>query len=126
VKLGQRAAFLAHQTPDCLPLKAKGQLFSEEFNKAFIGDGQVVAGVVALAAADRMFAIGTSSGEQERAIELRRRGEGWLRDGYVELRPVWVSDGKKLSAKPLPERIFSQSPWDSSANLASRVIARLH
>jgi hypothetical protein len=125
VRLGKRAEFLTHQNTDCFPDDSP-QVFTPEYKKASVAEGQVIGGIVALAAADRMRAIGTSSGERERAITLQKQGETWLRDGYAELHPIWNQDRGEQSKKPLPDRIFGQSQWEASADLASRVIARLH
>lgn len=126
VKLGDRAAFLMQQKSSCLPESLDVLETNYEYRKAVLADGQVVAGLVALAAADRMQAIGTSSGERERAITLQKQGENWLRTGYVDLRPIWEVEQERQTTKPLQDRIFNQSPWEASANLASRMIARLH
>ena len=120
--LGRRASFLVQQRPDCLPNSPS--LFDQDYKTAFIAEGKIVAGVIALAASDRMRAIGTASGERERAIALQKQGESWLRDGYVELRPIWKREREKQMAQDLPSQIFGQSQWEASADLASRVLAR--
>ncbi len=73
-----------------------------------------------------MQAIGASSGERERAIALQKQGENWLRDGYVELRPIWEKERDEQPESLSPTAFLASRQWEASADLASRVIARLH
>jgi hypothetical protein len=97
----------------------------DNYQHAFVADGHITAGLVALAVANRMGSIARSSGDRDLARDVRRRGEDELRTGWRDLGDLVKKDRKRIQDKILPERIFLESQWERSANLATRALSHL-
>jgi len=116
-----RASFLTKVGQECLPWS-----FSPDLRNAMINDHKVTVGLVGLTVADRMQTLARSRGDHDRATEIARDAERFLREGYAALSDRVNKDRDKIQAsQEWPERIFSQSDWEKSANLAERAIIRL-
>lgn len=120
-KLFRRARFMASIGPECLPDK----LLDFPSRKGIVADHQVTAGLLGLTVADRMASIARSSGDRERARDIRRIAEDQLRNGWEDLRPLVSADRKKNQEKRWSERIFAESGWEGSASLATRALFQL-
>jgi hypothetical protein len=81
---------------------------------------------VALAAAERMDALGKSSSDRNVVGDVRKEGREWLSSGWGDLEPIWKRDTDLNRRRPWSERIFGGSQWDPTASLALRVLSRLH
>jgi hypothetical protein len=118
--LYRRAAFLATVGPECLPT------FDFDLSEPMIADHLVTVGLIGLTVADRMHTLARSRGDHDHATEIAREAEHFLRLGSAELNKRVAHDREKIkNNKDLYARIFSQSDWEKSANLAARAMIRL-
>jgi hypothetical protein len=91
-----------------------------------IADHLVTVGLIGLTVADRMHTLARSRGDHDHATEIAREAEHFLRLGSAELNKRVAHDREKIkNNKDLYARIFSQSDWEKSANLAARAMIRL-
>ncbi|PZR93756.1 MAG: hypothetical protein DLM68_00590 [Hyphomicrobiales bacterium] len=67
-KLAHRANFLASIEPKCLPKNIK------DLKSGIVATNQVTAGLLNLSVADRMTMLARSSGDRERALDIRHQG----------------------------------------------------
>ena len=117
--LYRRATFLADIGPECLPRK-----FDDR--EAIIADHWVTVGLVGLTVADRMQTLSRSRGDRDRASDIARDGEKFLRKGYAVLNERVTTQRNAIQAgREWIERIFDQSEWEKSANLAELALIRL-
>ena len=116
-----RASFLAKVGQECLPWS-----FAPDLRNAMINDHKVTVGLVGLTVADRMQTLARSRGDRDRATEIARDAEKFLREGYAALSDRVNKDRDKIQAsQEWSDRIFSQSDWEKSANLAEHAVIRL-
>jgi hypothetical protein len=116
-----RATFLAKFGQECLPWG-----FKPDLRQAIVNDHKVTVGLVGLTVADRMQALARSRGDRDRANEIARDAETYLREGYAGLSDQVKKDRDDIQdSKDWSKRIFGQSNWEKSANLAERAIIRL-
>ena len=119
-KLAHRANFLASIEPKCLPKNIK------ELWSGIVATNQVTAGLLNLSVADRMTTLARSSGDRERALDIRHQGEEHLRRGWEDLRKPVMDDRNKIANLPLAERVFTQSRYEPTARLATQALSRVH
>lgn len=116
-----RASFLTKVGQECLPWN-----FAPDLRNAMINDHKVTVGLVGLTVADRMQTLARSRGDHDRATEIARDAEKFLREGYAALSDRVNKDRDKIQGREeWSERIFGQSDWEKSANLAQRAVIRL-
>jgi hypothetical protein len=86
----------------------------------------VTVGLVGLTVGDRMQTLARSRGDRERASDIARDGEKFLRKGYAALNERVNTERNAIQAgREWIERIFDQSQWEKSANLAELALIRL-
>jgi hypothetical protein len=116
-----RASFVTKVGQECLPWS-----FAPDLRNAMINDHKVTVGLVGLTIADRMQTLARSRGDRDRATEIARDAEKFLREGYAALSDRVNKDRDKIQAsEEWSDRIFGQSDWEKSANLAERAVIRL-
>jgi hypothetical protein len=123
--LRSRAVAAKKMTVKCLPTFPPAT-FTPDYNAGLVAESSVVAGLVALAAAERMDALGKSSSDRNVVGDVRKEGREWLSSGWGDLEPIWKRDTDLNRRRPWSERIFGGSQWDPTASLALRVLSRLH
>jgi hypothetical protein len=73
-----------------------------------------------------MQTLARSRGDRERASDIARDGEKFLRKGYAALNERVNTERNAIQAgREWIERIFDQSQWEKSANLAELALIRL-
>ena len=126
-----RAAVLSTFDRQCLPY-----IIDEAERANIIADFHITIGMVELTLADKMHSLAQSRGDHERAKDIAREAEKFLRQGYARLytqikqyrSAVINAKSKKdycIGCEDWTTRIFDQSPWEKSANLAGRGMLRL-
>jgi hypothetical protein len=120
--LHRRAATLVNFGPECLP---KTGSFDQPLRDATIADHKVTAGLIGLTVAERMHTLASSRGDHNRAADIARKAEEFLRVGYAQLSERVTKDRKQDEKKEWNEQIFSQSNWEKSTNLAARALLQL-
>jgi hypothetical protein len=121
--LQRRAALVANIGHECLP---QGGEWKSALREATIADHLITAGLVGLTVADRMQTLARSRGDRDRAMDIARDAEKHLRSGYARLSQRVRDDRDEIQGKPeWSDRIFGESTWEKSANLAARALIRL-
>ena len=120
--LRQRASTVAAIPPDCLPRK---EPYNDDFRRAVVAEGRVIAGLTEIAIGDQMAIIAGSPEERNLAENSRKVGEDLLITGWAALRPIWRTETENDRKKEWADRLFRASQWDKTANLAVRVLSRL-
>jgi hypothetical protein len=86
----------------------------------------VTVGLVGLTVGDRMQTLAQSRGDRDRASDIARDGEKFLRKGYAVLKERVNTERNAIQAsQEWIEHIFDQSQWEKSANLAELALIRL-
>lgn len=128
--LQNRAEILGRFGPECLPAKFKEK-------EDVIADHHVTIGVIGLTLADRMRSIAQSRGDHERADNIAHQAvEQYLRRAHArlsdrvmkkrgEIKSADVEKGRCKGCENWTTRIFEQSAWEKSVNLAGRAMIRL-
>jgi hypothetical protein len=120
--LYRRASFLAEIKPECLPWS-----FPFDGREAIIADHWVTVGLVGLTVGDRMQTLALSRGDRDRASDIARDGERFLRKGYAFLNERVNKERSAIQAggREWIDRMFDQSEWEKSVNLAELALIRL-
>jgi hypothetical protein len=119
-KLYRRASFIASIGGQCLPTG-----FSPDLRTGTVADHKITAGLLGLAVSNRMATIVRSAGDRDHARQIRRESEERLRAGWEDLRPLWKRQNDEIRELSWNKRIFAVSPWERSANLATRALSQL-
>jgi len=83
-------------------------------------------GLVGLTVGDRMQTLARSRGDRDRASDIARNGEEFLRKGYAVLNERVNKERNAIQAGPeWIDRMFDQSQWEKSVNLAELALIRL-
>jgi hypothetical protein len=119
--LSRRASFLGKIGAECLPWS-----FPFDDREAIIADHWVTVGLVGLTVGDRMQTLARSRGDRDRASDIARDGENFLRKGYAVLNERVNKERNAIQAGPeWIDHIFDQSQWEKSVNLAELALIRL-
>jgi hypothetical protein len=119
--LYRRASFLGKIGAECLPWS-----FPFDDREAIIADHWVTVGLVGLTVGDRMQTLALSRGDRDRASDIARDGEKFLRKGYAVLNERVNKERNAIKAsREWIDRMFDQSEWEKSVNLADLALIRL-
>ena len=124
-KLRNRAAAVRNMSVECLP-RYPNETFTPDYRAGLVAESSVVAGLVAIATAERMSGLGRSSSDRNVISDTRKEGRDWLTTGWADLAPIWDKETKLMRQQPWVDRVFGGTQWDQTASLALRVISRLH